>query len=199
MNKFKVHLADGQVRRDLADFLAEHNMPEPNRVLRNGKYAYFDLSNQSMSIGVDKENFFSSPYVEVFAPYFAPPVYETVAVTPESIVVNSEEVILTSATGGEKGTKPIQFDQIPVAALEELGRVYAYGAQKYDKHNFRKGYSWSLSFNAIMRHLWAFWRGEDNDPESGFSHLAHAAWHCFTLLSFVREHPNYDDRYDNQK
>lgn len=45
-----------------------------------------------------------------------------------------------------------------------------------------------------MRHLWAWWRGEDTDPESGLSHAAHAAWGCFALLEYARTHPELDDR-----
>lgn len=60
--------------------------------------------------------------------------------------------------------------------------------------NWRRGYSWRLSFSALMRHLWAFWRGEDRDPESGFKHLTHAAWHCLTLAWFLDNRRSHDDR-----
>lgn len=105
------------------------------------------------------------------------------------------EWLTTSETGGEKGAKPAQFDQFPVGAILKVAEVYGFGAEKYSAHNFRRGYPWSLSFSAMMRHLWAFWGGEDIDPESGMPHLAHAAWHCLCLLSFTDEHPDYDDRY----
>ena len=80
---------------------------------------------------------------------------------------------------------------------KELGLVCGFGAQKYDDDNWRKGYSWRLSFGAMLRHIHAFWRGEDNDPESGLSHLAHAAWHCMVLFTFSRGRDRYgifDDR-----
>ena len=92
--------------------------------------------------------------------------------------------------------KDVQLHALPWAALEELGRVYAFGAAKYEDYNFRKGYAWSLSFDAMQRHLLAFWDGEDVDTESGLSHLAHAMWHCATLLVFVRDHPDFDDRFN---
>ncbi len=97
-------------------------------------------------------------------------------------------------TGGQKGIKQERFDLIPVEPLEDLARVYGYGATKYDDHNWRKGYSWSLSFGAMMRHAWAFWRGEDLDPESGLPHMAHVAWHCMTLLWFSQYRKEKDDR-----
>lgn len=105
------------------------------------------------------------------------------------------EVRTVSATGGEKGQKDVQLHALPWAALRPLGQVYAFGAAKYADYNFRRGYPWSLSFDAMLRHLFAFWDGEDLDPESGLPHLAHAMWHCATLLAFIEDHPDYDDRY----
>lgn len=105
------------------------------------------------------------------------------------------EYTTTSATGGMKGVKPEVFAQFPVEELFEVARVYGFGASKYEAHNFRRGYEWSKSFDAMQRHAFAFWGGEDLDPESGLPHMAHVAWHAFTLLSFMREHPDFDDRY----
>lgn len=109
--------------------------------------------------------------------------------------MTEETRIVNEITGGMKGSKPIQFHQFPYAAFEHLGRVYAFGAAKYDDYNFRKGYNWSLSFDAMMRHAMAFWSGEDLDPESGLPHMAHVAWHAATLLAFMEDHPELDDRY----
>lgn len=108
------------------------------------------------------------------------------------------EVRFTAETGGEKGRKPEQFNSIPPEALFELARVYGYGAYKYEAHNFRKGYDWSWSFDALNRHLWKFWDGEDFDPESGLLHMAHVAWHALTLLQFQLDHPDLDDRYNGK-
>jgi len=87
-----------------------------------------------------------------------------------------------------------RFDLIPSDPLWELARTYTYGAYKYENNNWRKGIRWGRIFGAIMRHLWAFWRGEDRDRESGLPHLAHAAWGCFTLLEYMRTHREFDDR-----
>ncbi len=105
------------------------------------------------------------------------------------------EVRLTdAATGGQKGTKPERFELIPVQALQELARVYAFGAGKYSDWNYLKGYNWSLSVGALQRHL-ALWAiGEDLDEESGLSHLAHVAWHAFTLQTYQLHRLGTDDR-----
>lgn len=105
--------------------------------------------------------------------------------------------ITDPTTGGQKGQKPERFDLLPAEPLEDIARVYGWGAAKYSDDNWRKGYSWKLSFGAMMRHSWSFWRGEDNDRESNLPHLAHAAWHCLTLLWFMRHRRQQDDRYSD--
>ncbi len=97
---------------------------------------------------------------------------------------------------GHKDAKDIQIHAIPWEALQEIGKVYHYGAtdRGYGDYNFRGGYDWTLTFDAMMRHAWAFWNREDNDPESGFSHMAHAAWHAITLCFFSLTKRGNDDR-----
>ena len=99
-------------------------------------------------------------------------------------------------------TEGVKFDEakprhdlLSGYALNELARVAAYGSVKYDDHNWRKGIKWSRTFSAALRHLWAFWRGEDIDPESGMPHLAHAMWNCMVMLEYTVTHPANDDRW----
>jgi len=121
---------------------------------------------------------------------------EQLAITPTP---PSGEVRLTSATGGQKGSKEARFDLIPAGPLTTLARLYGRGAQKYDDDNWRKGYDWRLSFAAMQRHAWQFWGGQDNDEETALPHLASVAWHAFTLLEFMQVHPQYDSRYAGQE
>jgi hypothetical protein len=104
------------------------------------------------------------------------------------------ETRVTSSTGGQKGQKDVQVSLLPVEALAETARVYAMGAAKYERENWRKGYEYHLSYDALQRHLMAFWGGEDRDPESGLLHLAHAAFHVNTLIVNLTSHPEFDDR-----
>jgi hypothetical protein len=105
------------------------------------------------------------------------------------------EIRVTSATGGQKGSKLARFDLIPTVPFQELAEHYGKGAKKYDDDNWRKGYDWRLSYAALSRHLTAFWGGEDLDPETGTPHVICAAWHCFALREFMDIHPEYDTRY----
>lgn len=109
------------------------------------------------------------------------------------------EVRTTSSTGAAKGVKPERYDLIPVPALKLLARVYGTGAAKYgdtpDEPNWRKGYEWSKSYASAMRHMTQFWDGEDIDEEMGLPHVTCAAFHMFTLMTFMSEHPEFDDRF----
>jgi hypothetical protein len=102
-------------------------------------------------------------------------------------------------TGGMKGKKLAELGAIDPASLMELAKVAGYGTNKYDRLNYLKGYNWSLSYDAMQRHLLTFWDGESIDPESGLHHLAHAAWHCLTLMSFDDRDLGTDDRFDPWK
>jgi len=80
-------------------------------------------------------------------------------------------------------------------ALNQVAAVLQFGADKYDAHNWRKGFIWSRTISAALRHLLAFNAGEDRDPESNFSHIAHAMCCLMFLLEFEKTHPELDDRY----
>lgn len=107
-----------------------------------------------------------------------------------------ETLIVDETTGGMKGQKNVRLHAIPVEALWELGKAYAYGEDKYADYNFRKGYKWSLSYDAMQRHQWLFWNRQDYDQESGIHHLAHSLWHNLTLLFFALTGRGTDDRPD---
>jgi hypothetical protein len=113
---------------------------------------------------------------------------------PEGLGETPVEVRVTSVTGGEKGQKLERYALIPSIPLAEIARVYGYGAAKYSPNNWRKGYDWSLSKDALCRHIESFWAGESIDPESGRHHLAHAAFHLLALMEFELRGLGTDDR-----
>jgi hypothetical protein len=106
------------------------------------------------------------------------------------------EQIATSTTGGSKGRKLEQYSLIPTEFLAEVARVYAYGAEKYSRDNWLSGYPWSWSYDALQRHIIAFWSGQETDPESGRHHLAHAAFHLASLFTYSEQtrYVEHDDR-----
>lgn len=76
-----------------------------------------------------------------------------------------------------------QFECLDLSFVEGIGRVSAYGADKYDRGNWKlctKDQAWRY-FDAAMRHLLARGKGEVLDPESGMPH----AWHtAFNLMAY---------------
>lgn len=102
--------------------------------------------------------------------------------------------------GTKYDTGKLRYDLLPAYPLDRLVAVYTYGAAKYEDENWRKGISYKRIFGAIMRHCWAFMRGEDIDAESQLPHLAHAAFGLFTLLEYSRTRREFDDRVkDDEK
>lgn len=73
------------------------------------------------------------------------------------------------------GLLKVDLSMVPSGAIIEEAKVLAIGAAKYGFHNWRtgEGIRARVYTAAIMRHLLAYQDGEDTDPESGFSHLAH--------------------------
>lgn len=108
--------------------------------------------------------------------------------------MNQEVISTDPKTGGQKAVKQARFDLIPPKALWSLAEVYGFGCKKYDDNNWLKGYKWGLTIGAMERHISLFKQGEYLDEESGLPHLAHAMWHCCTLMTFHDEGLGEDDR-----
>ncbi len=106
----------------------------------------------------------------------------------------SEEVrVVDSVTGGEKGTKVQRFSLIPPDFLWALATHYGVGARKYADRNWERGYKWSLSVDALERHLSQWKMGENLDPETGSHHLIAVAWHAIALFVFWMRGLGEDD------
>lgn len=105
-----------------------------------------------------------------------------------------EERLSDPQTGAQKGRKLARFALLPPGALWMIAEVFGFGAAKYADRNWEAGYPWSWSYDALQRHLNAFWDGEELDPESGLSHLAHAGFHILALLTYTRTNRAKDDR-----
>lgn len=110
----------------------------------------------------------------------------------------------------EEGTadkgKALKYDDnkvdwaiLPLGAVEEIIKVMKFGESKYARGNFAEGtgLSYTRLLNALVRHTFAFMRGEDLDPESGLSHMAHAGCCVLFILHYIVNGDKYksnDDR-----
>jgi len=91
-----------------------------------------------------------------------------------------------------------RLDLIPSEAIEAVGKILTHGAAKYEVHNWRKGIHYSRVIGAAFRHLFAWLRGEQNDADSGCSHLWHAMCNICFLITYEahpKEYKDFDDRY----
>lgn len=92
-------------------------------------------------------------------------------------------------TVGRKFDKDkLRWTLLPFEAVKEIVEVLEYGAQKYEIDNWKRvqgaeGLNGRYA-NALLRHVIAYCSGEEKDPESGLSHLAHAGCNCLFLLWF---------------
>lgn len=78
---------------------------------------------------------------------------------------------------------------IPPEALLEIAKILAFGAEKYGENNWRKDIdntSYSRTYASIQRHLLAWFAGQDLDPESGESHISHAATQILILIMQIK-------------
>lgn len=97
--------------------------------------------------------------------------------------------------GAKDDQGKVRPELIPPELVMGVAAVLTFGAKKYADRNWEKGIKYSRVFGALQRHMWAFWGGEDNDPETGMPHLWHAAC-CIAFLTTYhgRGMSEYDDR-----
>lgn len=91
----------------------------------------------------------------------------------------------------------IRYDLLPPELLQGVAEILTFGAKKYSERNWEKGMDWGRVYGALQRHLWAWWRGEDKDPETGKSHLWHAGCCIAFLIAFEERGVGKDDRPKN--
>jgi hypothetical protein len=91
-----------------------------------------------------------------------------------------------------------RWDLLPFDAVDQVARVMTFGAEKYNDRNWERGMNWGRLIGAAFRHLAAFARGQNLDPETGLPHLAHAACCVLFLLTYQLRGTPGDDRAVNE-
>lgn len=66
-----------------------------------------------------------------------------------------------------------QLSYLDFNCLTPCVRVMEYGATKYARDNWKKGFPVSALLDCLLRHIAAIQRGEVIDPESGQPHIGH--------------------------
>lgn len=88
------------------------------------------------------------------------------------------------------------FSHLPARTIEGVLKVFGFGAKKYERHNYAKGFNHTRALDAAMRHLMAIYCGEDIDPESGLPHIYHAICSLIMYDHSRRNYPELDDRME---
>jgi len=106
-----------------------------------------------------------------------------------------------SAQKNDKKDMKIDTSLFPPVSFMLISKVMTYGKYKYKSWNWSQGMKYSRLFAATLRHLFAWWFGQNKDPESGMHHLAHAGCCLAMLLDQCWdniEDPILDDRPEFQ-
>lgn len=107
--------------------------------------------------------------------------------------------IVGSGAGIKHDQDKPDMSLLSTIALIKVAEVMTFGKNKYSAHNWRGGFIWSRPLAAAARHLFAYIGGEDKDPETGLSHLAHACCCLFFILEFEETHKSLDDRFKQEQ
>lgn len=100
----------------------------------------------------------------------------------------------TSKQGIKHDDGKPDFSMVSYELLEQVALVRMFGAKKYSRSNWKKGFAVTRSCAASLRHIYLFLRGETYDSESGLSHLAHAVCCLEHAIFDMTHHPQHDDR-----
>ena len=93
------------------------------------------------------------------------------------------------------GVRKAPMSNVPATVLAELGVAMLEGAMKYGTANWRTaGVRTSVYYDATLRHLFAWWDGEDIDPDSGLSHVIKAIASLTVLRDAMLQDMVTDDR-----
>ena len=116
--------------------------------------------------------------------------------TPKGADYDIDKAPTTTAIGGAlryNGDK-LQWSLVDFESLEPMVKVLMYGASKYAPDNWKAGQDPRSQMESLLRHAFAFLAGENNDPESGESHLGHVLCNAMFMIYNQKHHPNLDNR-----
>ena len=96
---------------------------------------------------------------------------------------------MTTSEGLKYDSEKPKMNLLPPKAIVEISKVLTFGAAKYDAENWRKLDDLQNRYTAgALRHIFAHMDGEELDPETNLSHLAHAM--CCLLFKLEIELEN---------
>jgi len=103
---------------------------------------------------------------------------------PKSPTSEGEEKKFAKTSTGASREKlgAIPYDLVPFQEMTDaFTRVAEFGAKKYAVWNWSLGLARVQLCCSMLRHTFAYIRGEDRDPESGLLHTDHILWNAAVL------------------
>lgn len=100
---------------------------------------------------------------------------------------------MSAAPRKDDGGK-LPLDLLPFDAIEGIAEIMRVGAERYGRRNWEAGLDWGRVYSACLRHLFAWWRGEAADADTGKSHLWHAGCCILFLIAYEQRGVGKDDR-----
>ena len=101
-------------------------------------------------------------------------------------------------SGHKCDVEKLRMDLLSPVAIQELAGVLTYGAKKYKDRNWETGIKYGRVYAAAMRHLLAWWSGEEYDSESGLSHLSHAMCCLMFLIHYQNQPDGWVEEWDDR-
>ena len=94
-------------------------------------------------------------------------------------------------TGAQRdsGEGKSRMSLVPHKALNDVMQRYLAGAEAYGENNWKLGMKNSVLYDSTMRHLMAFWTGDESED-----HLGAALWNIMGLIDNIDKRPGMDDR-----
>ena len=113
--------------------------------------------------------------------------------TMEEIAEMLDHPVATTGAKREK-LNVLPYDLVPYQEITDAYvRVAEHGAKKYDPWNWAKGLSRVQLIGSLLRHTFAYLRGQDRDSDSGLLHTDHILWNAVALVHNVA-HDGPDER-----
>ncbi len=116
---------------------------------------------------------------------------------PEEVTFTGKVVDSTKRTNPKDavGTGKAPMSTVPGYVMLEVGLAMLEGARKYGRHNYRDaGVRASVYYDALFRHMIAWWEGENIDPDSQLSHVTKAIATLVVLRDAMINGKLTDDR-----
>ena len=88
---------------------------------------------------------------------------------------------------------------VDLDSLMDTADVFVFGAQKYERDNWKLGQHDTKILDSMLRHIAAIMRGEFVDPESGLPHHGHIGCNAIFLANTYRNHPDKIEMVDRDE